>query len=129
MRRRASPRLDFPRLVLAFLCLACTGVFAAGRGVVRANALRGPGWMAAAPDQYLAPARAPEAIGLLRESRRASADAGARRFGLGGPPHSASRYRLAAGSIAPRVELSRTITWPPSQNRAPYYATAPPTLP
>ena len=129
MRHPATQRFDFARLVLALLCLMCTGTFAAARGVVRVDAARGPGWVAAAPDQHLAPARTPEAIGLLRDGQRADTRAEARRLGLGGPPHSASRFLLAAGAVAPRVEAWRTAARPPSRNRAPYDATAPPALP
>ncbi|MGH7625619.1 MAG: hypothetical protein ACREOJ_09910, partial [Gemmatimonadaceae bacterium] len=102
MRHPATQRLDFARLVFALLCLACTGAFAAARDVVRMDAVSGAGWMAAAPNQYLAPSRTPETIGLLRDSRRVDTRAQARLLGLLSPPHSASRFLLAAGAVAPR---------------------------
>lgn len=129
MRHPATPRFHLTRLVLALLCLACTGAFAAARGVVRVDPLRGPGWMAAAPGDQLAPARTPDALTLLRDGQRVDSRAEARRLGLGGPPHSASRFLVAAITMAPRIETWRTAARPPSRNRAPYDATAPPALP
>jgi len=130
MRRPTTPRFGTARVVLALLCLACTGVFTAARGVVaRADALSGPGWMAATQDQHLVAARTSEALGLLRADRRADTGAEGRRFGFGGPPHAGTRLVLAAGALAPRAEVSRTIARPSSLNRAPYDATAPPALP
>jgi hypothetical protein len=128
MRHHATFRFDFTRVVLAILCLACTGAFAATRGVVRADATSGAGWTAAAPGPHVAPARTPELLGL-RDGRRIDSRAEGRRLGLVGPPHSAPRFLLAVGAGAPRMEAWRTAAWPPSQNRAPYDATAPPTLP
>jgi hypothetical protein len=129
MRHPASPRLDITRLVLALLCLVCTGTFAAARGAVRVEAASGPGWIAATPGDHLAPARTPNALGLLRDGPRVDSRAEARRVGFGGPPHSAPHLVLAAGTVAPHVESRRTAARPPSRNRPPYYATAPPELP
>lgn len=129
MRHPATPRFHITRLVLALLCLACTGAFAAGRGVVQVDAVRGPGWMAATPGDHLAPARTPDALTLLRDGQRVDSRPEARRLGLGGPPHSASRFLVATITVAPRVEAWRTAARPPAWNRAPYDATAPPVLP
>jgi hypothetical protein len=129
MRHPATPRIHFTRLVLALLCLACSGTFAAARGLVRVDSLRGPGWMAATPGDQLAAARTPDALTLLRDGQRVDSRADARRLGLGGPPHSASRFLVATITVAPRVEAWRTAARPPSRNRAPYDATAPPALP
>ena len=129
MRRRSTPRSDIRQLLLALLCLACTGAFSAARGVVRLDVPGGHGWVAATPDQHLAPARAPESLGLLRDGQCADTRAEARRLGLHGPPHSAPRFLLAVRTVAQQIETSRTAARPSSQNRAPYDATAPPALP
>ena len=129
MRRPATPRSDIARLAFALLCLACTGAFAVARGVVRMDVPSGPRWMAATPDQHLVPARTPESLGLLRDGQRVDTRAEVRRLGLHGPPHSAPHFLLAARTVAQRVETSRTTARPSSQNRAPYDATAPPSLP
>ena len=129
MRHRASPRLDITRLVLALLCLVCTGTFAAARGAVRVDTVSAPAWMDATPGDHLAPARTPNALSLLRDGQRADSRAEARRLGLGGPPRSAPHLALAAGTVAPHVESRRTAALLPSWNRAPYDATAPPALP
>lgn len=132
MRRPAAPRSDIARLVLALLCLACTGAFAATRGVVRVDASSGPGWMATTPDQHLVQARTPESLGLLRDGQRVDTRPDARRHGPHGPhgpPHSAPHFLLAVHTVAQQVETSRTTARSSSQNRAPYDATAPPSLP
>ena len=128
MRHPATPRSDIRQLVLALLCLACTGAFSAARGVVRMDVPSGHGWVAATPDQHLAPARTPESLGLLRDGQRVDTRAEARRLGVHGPPHSAPHFLLAVSTVAQHVGTSRTTARPSSQNRAPYDATAPPAL-
>ncbi|HEX5408149.1 MAG TPA: hypothetical protein VFW89_00080 [Gemmatimonadaceae bacterium] len=115
--------------MFALLCLACTGAFAAARGVVRMDAVTGAGWMTATPSQHLAPSRTLEANGLLRDGQRADTRAQATRFFPHGLPHAASRFYVAAATAAPRIEVWRTAAKPAQQNRAPYDATAPPALP
>ncbi len=129
MRHPTTRRSTITRLAIALLCLACTGAFAAARGVERVDAVRGTAWMDAAPGQQIAPARAPQLLGLLRDGQRADTRAEPTRPGLGGPPHSATGFLLAARSVAPSIEALRTAARSPSLNRAPYYATAPPALP
>src|SRR5690606_40123466 len=99
------------------------------RGAARSDALAGPGWMAAAPAQHLAPARAPTVIGLLSDGRRADARSDTKRFGFGGPPWLSAPFVSAATAVAVRVEPSREAIPVRRENRAPYYATAPPILP
>jgi hypothetical protein len=129
MRRSATRRFVFTRFAIALLCLACTGAFAAVRGVERVDAVRGTAWMDATPGQRIAPARTSQLLGLLRDGERTDARAEPTRLGPGGPPHSARHFFLAARSVAPRVEALRSAARPPSLNRAPYHATAPPALP
>lgn len=129
MRNSATRRFATTRLVFALLCLACTGAFAAARGVVRVDAGSGTAWMAAAPGQEIAPARTSQLLGLLRDGQRVDARAEPTELGFAGPPHSASAFLLAAGTVAPRIAALRTAARPPSLNRAPYFATAPPALP
>ncbi len=129
MRHAATRHLAIPRLVLALLCLACTGAFAVARGVARVDATSGTSWMAAPADQHLAPARTPQLLGLLRDGERVDARAGAECGGPAGPPHSAPHFLLATITVVPRVQALRAAARPPSRNRAPYYATAPPALP
>lgn len=129
MRRPATPRSDIGQLVLALLCLACTGAFAAARGVALVDVPSDTGWMAATPDQHLVPARPAQFLGLLRDGQRVDTRAEARSLGLHGPPHSAPHFLLAVRTVAQRIETSRTTARPSSQNRAPYDATAPPSLP
>jgi hypothetical protein len=128
MRRPSTPRSDIRQLLLALLCLACTGAFSATRGVVRMDVPGGHGWVAATPDEHIVPARTPESLGLLRDGQRVDTRADTRRLGLHGPPHSAPRFLLALHTVAQHVETSRTTARPSSQNRAPYDATAPPSL-
>jgi hypothetical protein len=129
MRHPATRLSAITRLAIALLCLACTGAFAAARGVERVDAVRGTAWMDATPGQQIAPARAPQFLGLLRDGQDADARGEPTRPGLGGPPHSATRFLLAARAVAPTIDALRTAARPPSLNRAPYYATAPPALP
>lgn len=129
MRHPATRRFAIRRFAIALLCLACTGAFAGARGIERVDAVRGTAWMAATPGQQIAPARTSQLLGLLRDGERADARAEQGRFGPGGPPHAAPRFLLALGVAAPRVEAWRTAARPPSLNRAPYDAIAPPALP
>jgi hypothetical protein len=129
MRHPATRLSAITRLAIALLCLACTGAFAAARGAVRVDAASGTAWMAAAPGQQIAPARTAHFLGLLRDGQRVDGRADPTRLGPGGPPHSAPRFFLALGAVAPRDDAWRTAARPPSLNRAPYDATAPPALP
>ncbi len=129
MRRLAGSRSGIARYLIAVLCIACTGTFTAVRGAVRPDALAGPGWMDAAPDRHLAPARTPTVIGLLGEGRRADARNDTKRFGFGGPPWTTAPFVVASRTMAARIEPSRRATPTRPENRAPYHATAPPTLP
>ncbi len=129
MRHPATRRFAIRRFAIALLCLACTGAFAAARGVERVDAVRGTAWMDASSGQQIAPARTAQLLGLLRDGERADARAEQTRLGPGGPPHAAPRFLLAASTVTPRIAALRTAARPPSLNSAPYYATAPPALP
>jgi hypothetical protein len=129
MRRLANSRLGITRCLIAALCIACTGTFAAVRGAVRADALAGPGWMAAAPDQHVVPARTPTVLGLLRYERQADARGDAKRFGFGGALQPATSLLLALHATSRRTASSLAAIPARPENRAPYHATAPPALP
>jgi hypothetical protein len=129
MRHPATRRFAITRFAIALLCLACTGAFAAVRGAERVDAVRGTAWMDASSGQQIAPARAPQLLGLLRDGQRPDVRPEPTRLGPGGPPHSAPHFFvLAARRIAPRAEALGTAARAPSLNRAPYQATAPPAL-
>ncbi len=129
MRRLANSRSGIVRCLVAALCIVCTGTFAAVRGAVRADALAGAGWMAAAPDQHVAPARAPTVLGLLRYERHADARSDATRFGFGHAPWPAAPLALALNATTRLVASSTPAVPERPENRAPYQATAPPSLP
>jgi hypothetical protein len=114
--------------VIALLCLVCTGAFAAARGVAGVEPADGHGWVAATPDEHLAPARTPESIGLLRDGRHAEPRTEGRRLGVGGPPHPSRHPALVALGAPPRGTAWRAAAVVPSWNRSPYDATAPPEL-
>jgi hypothetical protein len=127
MRRLANSRSGIVRCLLAALCIVCTGTFAAVRGAVRADALAGAGWMAAAPDPHVAPARVPTVLGLLGHERYADARADAKRFGHA--PWPAAPLSLALNATTRLVASSTPAVPERPENRAPYQATAPPSLP